>query len=283
MVAFVAVAAIALPLSSCFVRKRVVVAPGNRPVGPILTATKEELIERVHRAADGLAAFSLRIEMSPSVGSVYVGEIKDYATLGGYILYRKPGDIRIVATDPVLGRTIFDMVSAGEFFRVSVPSQDRFLVGRNDAPPASEKQVENLRPSAFLNSLLIRAPEPDDITLLEEESNDHDQDYELLMVRHEGEQFRLDRALYFDRRNLQIVRQTSFDGQGRLVSDTRYSDWKEYGGVPFPSTIDIKRPRDRYEVQMNVLAVKMNSDDVTADKFDLPQPPGTKLESITGP
>ena len=71
-----------LPLSSCFVRKRVVVQPGYRPSAPLLSATKDELIERVHRIADSLESFNMKVQMSPSVGSLYVGEVKDYATLG---------------------------------------------------------------------------------------------------------------------------------------------------------------------------------------------------------
>ena len=271
-------------LSSCFVRKRVVAAPGNRPIAPLLTATKDDLIERVHRIADGLQTFSLRMDLSPSVGSVYVGEIKDYATLGGYILYRKPGDIRIVATDPMFGSTVFDMASKGEIFHVLIPSQSRFVQGRNDAPPTSKKQLENLRPVAFLTSLLIQPPDAaNEITLLEEETNDHESVYVLLIVRREQEEFRLVRALHFDRRNLELVRQTSFDPAGRLESDTRYSEWKNYGGVPFPAAIDIKRPLDRYEVRLNVLTMRMNAEDITPEKFVLQQPEGTSLESIGQP
>ncbi len=73
-----------IPLSSCFVRKRVVSLPGNRPSGPLLTATAVELIQRVHNIADPIQSFELRMDMSPSVGNLYQkGKIKDYATLGG--------------------------------------------------------------------------------------------------------------------------------------------------------------------------------------------------------
>src|SRR5208337_3148952 len=49
--------------------------------------------------ADPLQSFLVQMDMSPSVGSLYEGEIKDYATLGGYILFQKPDRIRIVGTD----------------------------------------------------------------------------------------------------------------------------------------------------------------------------------------
>lgn len=279
---FVVLLCLCISSSSCFVRKRVVVLPGNRPNAPLLTASKEELIERVHGVADPIQSFSLRMDMSPSVGSLYVGEIKDYATLGGYILFRRPDDIRILATDPMFGSTVFDMVSVGENFRISIPSQNRFLEGRNDAPPSSKKQVENLRPIAFLTSLLIQPPDPEsEMTLLEEETSERESVYILLIVRRDAEELKLARALYFDRRSIEIVRQKSFDSSGNLLSDTSYSDWKIYGGVPFPAEIDIKRPQDHYEVRLNVLSMRMNAEDVTAGKFILNQPPGTELESLS--
>lgn len=271
-----------IPLSSCFVRKRVVAAPGNRLSAPLLTATKEELTERVHRVADQLQSFSLRMNMSPSVGSLYVGTIKDYATLGGYILFRKPGDIRILATDPMFGTTVLDMASVGETFRVYIPGQNRFMEGKNDAPPTSRKQVENLRPVAFLTSLLIQPPDPGtEFTLLEEDTNQRRSVYILLIVRREGDELQLARALQFDRQNLEIVRQKSFDPSGHILSDTSYADWQSYGGIPFPSEIDIKRPQDRYEVRLNVIGVRMNAEDVTPEKFVLNQPPGTELELLS--
>ena len=111
--------------------------------------------------------------MSPSVGSLYVGEVKDYATVSGYILFKKPDSIRVLGLDPVIGSTVFDMASVAENFRIYIPSKNRFIVGRNDAPPTSKKQLENLRLVAFLTSDLIQPPDAKtDITLLEEDTNE---------------------------------------------------------------------------------------------------------------
>ncbi len=213
-----------LPLSSCFVRKRVVTAPGYRPGATLITATKDELIERVHRIADPLQSFNMRMEMSPSVGSLYVGEVKDYATLGGYILFKKPDDIRVLGLDPVIGSTVFDMVSLGDTFRIYIPSKNRFIEGRNDAPPTSKKQLENLRPVAFLTSLIIQPPDGTaDITLLEEDTNEREAVYILLIIRRGAGEPWLVRTLHFDRHNLEIVRQKTFDSSGSVLSDTKYS------------------------------------------------------------
>src|SRR5579872_2087118 len=270
-----------LPLSSCFVRKRVVAPTGYRPSAPLLSATKDELIERVHRIADPLQSLDMKMEMSPSVGSLYVGEVKDYATLNGYILFKKPDSIRILGLDPVIGSTIFDMVSVAENFRIYIPSKNRFIVGRNDAPPTSKKQLENLRPVAFLTSLMIQPPDAKtDITVVEEDTNEHEAVYILLIIRRGTDEPWLVRTLRFDRHNLEMVRQKTFDSTGSVLSDTTYSSWKDYAGVSFPSEIDIKRPQDHYEVVLNVLNLKVNSPDVTAERFILNQPPGTELQEL---
>jgi len=149
-----------IPSSSCFVRKRIGKLPADRVNAPTLTARKDELIERIHRIADPLRSFRMQMDMSPSVGSVYSGEIKDYATLGGYILFRAPDSIRVLGLDPVLGSTIVDMVSVGELFRIHIPRKNRFIEGRNDAPPTSNKPLENLRPLALLTSLIVEPRTP---------------------------------------------------------------------------------------------------------------------------
>ena len=271
-----------LPLSSCFVRKRVVIPPGYRSSAILISATKDELIERLHSMADPLQSFSMRMEMSPSVGSLYVGEVKDYATLGGYILFKKPDDIRILGLDPVLGSTVFDMASSADTFRIYIPSKNRFIEGRNDAPPTSKKQLENLRPAAFLTSLMIQPPDTKtDITLLEEDTNEREAIYILLIVRRGADEPWLVRTVHFDRHNLEITRQKTFDPLGSVLSDTRYSGWKDYGGISFPSEIDIKRPQDHYEVMLHVLTMKINAADVTPDKFILNQPPGSELQQLS--
>jgi outer membrane lipoprotein-sorting protein len=270
-----------IPLISCFVRKRVVTLPGNRPSGPLLTATANNLIQRVHNIADPIQSFLMRMDMSPSAGSLYEGEIKDYATLGGFILFQKPDSIRIRGLDPVMHITVFDMVSAGDELRMYIPSKGQFIEGSNSAPVTSSNKLESLRPLAFLTSLMIYPPDPaSDITLLEEDTTGGEATYILLFIRRDPN-YGLARSLQFDRHNLQIVRQKTFDASGSVVSDTTYSGWRNYGRIPFPSVIDIKRPQDGYEVQLTVTSMKMNSADVTPEKFILKQPEGSELRQLS--
>jgi hypothetical protein len=223
----------------------------------------------------------MRMTMAPSIGSLYVGEVKDYATLGGYILFRKPDAIRVLAQDPVMSSTVFDMGSSGPAFQILIPSKNRFIEGRNDVPSRSQNQLENLRPEAFLGSLIVEPADPKrDVMLLEEDTSDTESDYILLIIRRDETALTLVRTLHFDRQNLDIARQKTYDASGRVLSDTRYSGWKPYDGIPFPSFIDIKRPQDRYEVTVSVISLRVNPADVTPDKFVLQRPAGTSLERL---
>ena len=263
----------------CFVRRRAAVPAASKQTRPLLTATKNELVQLVHDTSDPVQSFILRADLSPSVLDPSKGSATDYATVSANILFRKPNDIRILGQDPVMSFTIFDMVANGEQFRVSIPRKKRFVMGNNDAPATSQNRLENLRPAALLHSLMINPPQAGaEITALE--SDTELALYILLIIRQDAEQVLLARSISFDRHTLQIVRQKAFDPAGNVVSDTRYSGWKIYGGVPFPSEIDIQRPRDNYEVQLSLVTIRLNTPDVTPEKFTLAQPPNAQLDVL---
>jgi hypothetical protein len=270
-------------LPSCLVRRRVVAVPGKngkKENRPLLTATTPDLIERVHAVSDPIRSFSVKVDMSPSVGNLYGGEVTDYATITGFILFLRPDYIRVIGQDPVIHSTAFDMVSTGNDFRVSIPAKSQFITGQNSSPANSSNKLENLRPAAFLNSLLIKPPDPADILVLEDDTNETKAVYILMMLRRDGNELRPVRNLYFDRYTLQISRQKTFDDKGYITSDAEYNDWKYYNRVRFPSSIDIKRPQDGYEVQLSILQMKMNPTDITPEKFILNQPPGSHLKVL---
>jgi len=278
---FGAVSALALFCSGCFVRHRTVAAPAAAKNAPLLTATKEDLISRIQSVFDPIQSFTLRADMAPSVGAIYGGELTDYATVRAYVLFKRPDTIRVMGLDPVVhSKTIFDMVSTNNIFRVWIPIRTAFYIGRNDAPPSSKNKLENLRPTAFLTSLIVEPPDPSDRTVLEDDTDETKAVYILFMLREHEEQLRLARAVYFDRYSLAISRQKTFDDSGAIVSETRYSDWKDFDGVRYPSTIEIRRPKDGYEVTMTVITAKFNPTDLTPQQFVLEQPPGAKVTEI---
>jgi hypothetical protein len=201
--------------SACLVRRRTVVQAGKAVNQPLLKATKEELISRVHALSDPLHTFQMRVDLSPSVGGLYGGQVTDYPTIAGIILFRRSADIRVIGLDPVVHSTAFDMLSMGNDFRVSIPAKNQFIEGRDDLPANSANKLENLRPSAFRTSLLIAPPDPNtDITILADDTDQSKAIYILLCVHKDGDNYILARTLYFDRHTLAIVRQKTFDSNG---------------------------------------------------------------------
>ena len=255
--------------------------PAGKSVNqPLLTATKEELIQKVHALTDPLRSFQLKVDMSPSVGSLYGGQVTDYPTITGIVLFVRPNDIRVIGLDPVVHGTAFDMVSVGNTFRVSIPPKNQFIEGRDDLPANSPNKLENLRPSAFLASLLIEPPAAGEITLLADDTDETKSVYILLCIHREGDMYTLSRTLYFDRHDLSIVRQKTFDAKGYITSQTRYGGWQNFSGVPFPTSIDIQRPQDGYELNLKETDMKMNTPGVTSEKFVLPVPPNAQLKVL---
>ncbi len=267
--------------SACLVRHRVVAPPGQPEHKPLLTADKAGLIRRLHGISDAIQSFSMKVEMAPSVGSLHGGTVTDYPTINGYVLYRQPDQIRVIGLDPVVHGTAFDMLSTGNKFVVSIPARNQFVEGTNDAPANSPNKLENLRPEAFFGALMIKPPKaPPDLTVFEDDTDDARAAYRLLLLRGSGEDLHLERTIYFDRYTLQITRQITFDAAGNIKGDTKYSNWKVYNGFLFPSVIDMQRPIDGYELVLTVTDLKINTPEVTDEKFVLTQPPNAKVRVL---
>jgi hypothetical protein len=271
---------VALLCPACLVRRRTVVPAGKKANQPLMKASKQELINRIHALADPLHSFQMKVDMSPSVGSLYGGQVTDYPTITGIIFYRRPSDIRVIGLDPVVHGTAFDMLAMGNDFKVSIPPKNQFIEGRDDLPANSPNKLENLRPNAFRTALLIEPPDADNITLLEDDTDETKSVYILMFIHRDGDVYTPVRNLYFDRLTLAITRQKTFDSSGYITSQTRYSDWQTYAGVPFPGTIDIQRPQDGYELVLKVTDMKMNGHEATAEKFNLAQPPNAQIKIL---
>lgn len=273
-----------LTLNSCLVRHRLITRqgkPGKQSKQTLIVATKEDLEQHIRARYDSFESFSATVDMTPSVGSVYKGEITEYKDILGYILFRKPDEVRIIGKYPLVRSTAFDMASDGKEFRIYLPSKNRFLEGSNEAPATSPNKLENLRPEAFASSLVIRpVDEKTEFSVLLDFTDEDNAIYFLVIMQRtsQGDPRAL-RSIWFDRLSLRIVRQETFDAKGLITSDTRYSEWQSYSGVPFPKKIDINRPEDGYGVVMEVTKLDMNPP-LTDDKFMLKQPEGTQRQVL---
>ena len=99
--------------------------------------------------------------MVPALGSAEKNKITEYKDVRAYILFRKPEEIRLIGLYPVVRNKAFDMVSKTADFRLYIPAQNRFIMGKNEVVELSKNKLENLRPEHFLEALMVRPVDPD--------------------------------------------------------------------------------------------------------------------------
>ena len=267
--------------SGCFVRRRIITRRGAKASPVLLVADKQTLIDRIARQYQTIQSFNATVDMVPALGSSEKNKITEYKDVRGYILFRRPAEIRIIGLYPVVRNKAFDMVSDGKNFRLYLPSQNRFIIGSNELTSApSKSKIANLRPQHFLEALLVTPIQADEKPELMNYTDEDNADY-ILHLSHQQADGTLvpARSIWFNRINLHMARQMVFDPAGNILTDARYSEWQNYDNVPFPKTVDIERPQDEYGVVLTVVKMEINRG-VADNKFVLEQPEGTQLQVL---
>ena len=253
-------------------------------------ATREELLEKYNAMAAGVKSVNATVELKPTAGSKYSGVIEEYHEVKAFLLAQRPASIRMIGQAPVIGKTVFDMASDAESFRVSIPSKNKFLVGAISLERTSSKPIENLRPQHLLDALLWSEVRKEEDVLFEEFNDEKARHYVLTVLRG-GYRREILRKIWFNRADLQVSRLQEFGPKGALISDVRYSDWEpltgdqEHGspaatGISaFPLVIQIERPHDDYRMDLQVTKLVLN-EDLPADRFKLEQPAGSELVEV---
>jgi hypothetical protein len=289
-----------LPAISCSCHSAVVtghtqIPPALRPVAK--DATREELLDAYNAIARKLKTLVATVELKPTAGSKYSGVIDEYHEVKAFLLAERPSEIRVIGQAPVIGKTVFDMASDGDTFRVSIPTKNKFLVGTVASERNSSKPIENLRPQHLLDALLwppIRKEEAVTMT----EFNDEKGRYYVLTVLRGGYQLEVLREIWFDRSNLQVARIQTFGPKGILLSDASFADWQPVDNpaagqtnapataaaasqaiTSFPRSIHIERPHDDYTLDMQVTKMAVNGE-IPPDGFKLEQPAGSELVRV---
>jgi len=273
-------------LSSCLARRRLITrkTTGGKTPPNLQVANEESLLASLTRQYNAVRDFNATVDMTPALGSVEKSQITEYKDVTGYILFRKPADIRIIGLYPVIRSKAFDMASSGNAFKLYLPSRNAFLVGQNEIVKPSANKIENLRPQYFLDAMLVRPIDVKTNKVMMENMTDEDGAYYILHEIHEGPGGRLQprRTIWFNRLDLLLARQLIFDDAGNILTDVRYSEWKPWDNVPFPKHIDFNRPHDEVGLVLDVVKMDINKG-VSDDKFVLEQPEGTTLQQVGQP
>ncbi|MDF3042221.1 MAG: hypothetical protein K0Q71_4927 [Thermomicrobiales bacterium] len=270
-------------LTSCLARRRAITrkGAGASKTPSLLVANRETLLNEVAKQFAAVRDFNATVDMTPALGSAEKNKITEYKDVRAYIVFRKPFDIRLIGLYPVVRNTAFDMVSTGPTFNLYVPARNRFLTGRNEIVQPSTNKLENLRPTHFLDALIVRPVEPGvDKVLLENLTDEGEASYILHVVREPSPgELRLTRTIWFSRLDLALSRQLILDPDGNILTDARYSDWRSYDNVRFPKHVEINRPRDEYGVVIDIVKMDINKG-VSDDKFVLNQPEGSVRQVV---
>jgi hypothetical protein len=274
--------------AGCAVSRRTVANPA-RPPQALRSATKRELIAAYDQQARSVTSINAAVTMILTAGSAYTGVIEQYHEVSGFILAKKPSDVRVIGQVPVVGTDIFDMESDGETFHIFIPSKNEFIAGPAQLDRPSSKPIENLRPQHLTSAILWNAIPPDDPVLFEQAAQGQSAYYVLTVIHRVGPQsaanaaeadWQIARKIWFDRADLSVARVQTYDPDGQLASDVRYSDWGSFGAQKYPRQITMDRPASDYSLQIGVLRLTLD-EVIPADRFVLKQPPGTKLVRVS--
>jgi hypothetical protein len=275
---------VALPTTGCLFRTRPVEETYSDAV--LLESSQSVLINSINHQAEKIRSLQAIVDIDTSAGGVKKGVVTDYKEIRGYLLARKPAMLHLIGLLPIVRTTAFDMVSDGQDFKVWIPPRNRFVVGHNAVQTHNMDQpMENIRLQDVYEALLIQPIDPDrEIAVLEysyeilRDFKGHrvlQGNYDLVVIRRSQQGWVLSRKIVFSRTDLQPHRQYIYDEQGKLLTDARYSNYKDYDGVSFPSRLEIVRPQEEYDITLNMLKLEINKP-LSDAQFALEQPSGAR-------
>ena len=287
---------LSLGLSGCYKTTRTV--QQTRPPDVVMDATADELVRQLHGNFDAIKTLNASVTIAASTGGGRTGHITDYTAFKGYILMRKPRDLRVILQVPFLGSVAMDMVSDGHDFKLIIPSQNKARVGTDEVKTPSKNSLENLRPSIFFDSILLKSVENDEfVTLTDSERalppdpHTHaaivEPDYDLAVLARPagtngsngGNILGTRRVIHYSRGTLKPYRQDIYDPAGRIVTTVLYSNYQRYGEIEFPSEIDISRPFDEYSLKITITRLVANQP-LDDEQFHLEIPPGMTVQKM---
>jgi outer membrane lipoprotein-sorting protein len=299
-----AMLALSLGLAGCYKTTRIVQQTAAPDI--VKDATVGELVAQLDRNFDAIHSLSASVTIAASTGGGRTGKVTDYTAFKGYILMRKPRDLRVILQVPVLGSVAMDMVSDGHDFKLVIPSQNKARVGTDEVKTPSKNSLENLRPSIFFDSILLQGvapgefvsvtnsdrtlpPEPKapGVPKAETRTIRIEPDYDLAVMSRPTLQagtpgsniLQTKRVIHYSRVTLKPYKQDIYDPAGRIVTTVLYSNYQRYGEIDFPTEIGISRPFDEYSLKITITKLTPN-EALDDEQFHLEIPPGMTIQKM---
>jgi hypothetical protein len=258
------------------------------PKAPVITqyVSAEELVGRLNNRWAATNTLTAKVEFHATKSKE--GVATDYPSVDGHILIRKPADLRVFGR--YFGVLVFDMASDAVKFTLSIPHNNVVIKGSNTVTKKSMNTWENLRPGFFLDAMMVRGLEPDDLfsvvtasETIEDAARKHlftVPEYVLSISRRKPgtQQLIPVRVVTFRRDNLLPYQQDIYDSEGRLETHVTYSAYQAFEGNQYPSTVTINRPLDEVQIILNVEDVHENLT-LNDDQFVIATPEGAKVQT----
>ncbi len=275
-----------LPFTGCGFRTHPITT--RTSTAELKEATPEQLVAIINNNADRLKSLKAAVNIDSSVLEQKKNQVKDNRKVGGWVMVRKPEMLRMIGLWSFLRIQVFDMVSNGQTFELSLPLNSKFIVG-SDRQPAkpSEQPLENIRPQHILDALLLKRIDPEkEIAVLENSTEivkdpkshkDVEQaDYVIYVIARDDGGSYLSRKLVFSRTDLLPHEQYIYNRQGQLETYAHYENFADYSGTMFPAIVSIQRPIEGYYITLSITKLDINSAFTDAD-FALARPQGSQL------
>jgi hypothetical protein len=258
------------------------------PKAPVITqyVTAEDLVRRLNDRWAATNTLTAKVEFHATKSKE--GVATDYPSVDGHILIRKPADLRVFGR--YFGVLVFDMASDAVKFTLSIPHDNVVIKGSNTVTKKSKNTWENLRPGFFLDAMMVRGLEPDDLysvvtasETIEDAARKHlftVPEYVLSISRRKPgtQQLIPVRVITFRRDNLLPYQQDIYNSEGSLETHVIYSAYQSFEGNQYPSTVTISRPLDEVQIILNVEDVHENLT-LNDDQFVIATPEGAKVQT----
>jgi outer membrane lipoprotein-sorting protein len=270
--------------AACSVKRTVTVSVPPK-VLQAKTATFDEILALLKKYSDKLSALSsTTLRVSFTSGRIESGKLQEYRSAPGYVLLKTPDSLRLNIQNPLTKTSIVELASTGDEFSIWYPRDNKYFVGHNSAKElvvegAGSSPVFAARPAHIYEAIIPQRIALDNarIRVSMEEDQDATSKYYALSIFEDAGQKRLRplRRLWIERSELVVVKQQTFENDGRIASIIHYSSHTPVDGLLLPLSIHIERPSDGYVLDMQFKSWRVNPD-MPPTAFVLSPPPGAQ-------
>lgn len=278
--------AMLLAATACGIKTQVKV-PISPRIAAAKTATLQELLAMLRDYSDKITSLSSSsVKVSLTVARAENTNVQEnrYRAAPGYILMKRPDNIRLNILNPITKTTIIELLSVGDGFEIWSPRDNKFYVGRNSAKefeldansqaPAFSARPIHIFKAIFPQSLLVGRS--DQRIACTQEQDAEAKYYVLTILQQTGDiELKVLRKLWIERSQMAVVKEEAFSESGEVASVVTYSELFKEGEVLLPHLIHIDRPMDGYKLDLRFANWHINPD-LDETSFAMVPPPGAE-------